>query len=116
MKRFMVSLVTAVLALSCYHDNASPFVHGGGNKPPAWGSTWASASGSRSNNTGAGSYSASSGYAGGYEKEPGNTVPSTTAATSPNAMTAPSAPSMPAAATSTAAPHAASAKTQTKPH
>ena len=108
MKRFMVSLVTVVLALGCYHDNASPFVHGGGNKPPAWGSTWASASGSRSNNTGAGSYSASSGYAGGYEKEPGNTVPSTTAGTAPNPMTAPSSP---APTTATTAPHTAPAKT-----
>jgi hypothetical protein len=114
MKRSLVSLVTAFLALGCYHDNASPFVHGGGNKPPAWGSTWASASGSRSNNTGAGSYSASSGYAGGYEKEPGNTVPSTTAGSSPNTMTSPITP---AASTSTAvAPHAAPAKAQTKTH
>ena len=107
MKRSLVSLITAVLALGCYHDNASPFVHGGGNKPPAWGSTWASASGSRSNNTGAGSYSASSGYAGGYEKEPGNTVPSMSPGTSPNTMAAPSAP---AATMTTAAPRTTPAK------
>ncbi len=92
MKRSLVSLVAAVLALGCYHDNASPFVHGGGNKPPAWGSTWASSSGSRSNSTGVASYSASSGYAGGYEKQETVAAPATTTGMAPSPMTAPSSP------------------------
>ena len=105
MKRSALTLAILLLA-GCYHDNASPFVHGGGNKPPAWGSTWASASGSRANTSGAGSYSASSGYAGGYDKSygGGETIPatSTSVGMAPNAMSAPA--TTPTAATSTAAP------------
>ena len=71
MTRLTLLACVALLAAGCYHDNASPFVHGGGNRPETWGSTWASASGSRAKASGSGSYSASSGYAGGYEKDGG---------------------------------------------
>lgn len=92
MTRFTLLACTALLAAGCYHDNASPFVHGGGNRPETWGSTWTSASGSRVPAAGSGSYSASSAYAGGYEKEAGGDqlpVTTTNLGTSPNAMSSP---------------------------
>jgi hypothetical protein len=106
MKRLLPLALALLAALGCYHDNASPFVHGGGNKPPAWGSTWAPASGSRTDTTGVASYSASSGYAGGYDKEygGGSSIPgtSTSVGMSPNAMNAPTG--SPTPLTTTAAP------------
>ncbi len=92
MTRFTLLACTALLAAGCYHDNASPFVHGGGNRPETWGSTWAPASGSRVLAAGSGSYSASSGYAGGYEMEgEGASMPatSTSMGTAPSAMSSP---------------------------
>ena len=92
MTRFTLLAYAALLAAGCYHDNASPFVHGGGNRPETWGSTWSSASGSRAPSTGSGSYSASSAYAGGYEKEAGGDqlpVTTTSMGMSQSVMTAP---------------------------
>jgi hypothetical protein len=106
MKRVLPLAVTVLATLGCYHDNASPFVHGGGNKPPEWGSTWVPASGARTDTTGVASYSASSGYAGGFDKEygGGNAIPgtSTSVGMSPHAMSAPTG--SPADLTSTVAP------------
>jgi hypothetical protein len=37
--RILTALAFAVLTAACYHDNASPFVHGAKNDPRSMGGT-----------------------------------------------------------------------------
>ena len=75
MKRFI--LLTAILALTggCYHDNASPFVHGAKNDPMKTGGTMVPPAKNVTEDTTTTMYDMSSGRPGGVQKTPPLTLP-----------------------------------------
>jgi hypothetical protein len=69
MKRFI--LISAILALTaCYHDNASPFVHGAKNDPMKTGGTMVPPANNVNEDATTTVYDASSGRPGGVRKMP----------------------------------------------
>jgi hypothetical protein len=74
MKRTTLLIAVAMLTAACYHDNASPFVHGAKNDPMATGGTMVAATTSASEESTTTQYDASSGRAGGVKHMPAPTT------------------------------------------
>lgn len=105
MRRIIVLLAAAALLCACYHDNASPFVHGANNDPMATGGTMVPATSSASEAGTTTMYDASSGRAGGVKyvqdtqmqgspSESGSAMPAPAPAPAPTTAPAP-APASP---------------------
>jgi|GEM_PF-5186588 len=66
--RLGFATLALLLAAGCYHDNASPFVHGAHNRPGFGGSTMVPRPHENVDQRMPNGYSGSSGFAGGVEK------------------------------------------------
>ena len=74
MKRFVLFSALFIALTACYHDNASPFVHGGKNDPMATGGTMVPPAKNVTEDSTTTIYDASSGRAGGVRKMPSATT------------------------------------------
>ena len=70
MKRRIFPLIVVTLMAACYHDNASPFVHGAKNDPMANGGTMVPPANNVSEESTTTIYDSSSGRAGGVRHMP----------------------------------------------
>ena len=73
MKRSILVFVAVTLMTACYHDNASPFVHGAAAKPMEGTNTMVPATSSASDEATTTVYDASSGRSGGVRQMPTQT-------------------------------------------
>jgi len=70
MRRMTLLVLAAALLAGCYHDNASPFVHGAKNDPMATGGTMVPPATNVSEESTTTIYDSSSGRAGGVRHMP----------------------------------------------
>ena len=83
MRRIIIPLAIIVLFGACYHDNASPFVHGAKNEPMKTGGTMVPATSSASEAGTTTMYDSSSGRAGGVRYMPDPQMQTPTPGTTP---------------------------------
>ena len=70
MKRIILVFAAVTMLTGCYHDNASPFVHGADVKPMEGTNTMVPATSSANEQSTSTQYDASSGRAGGVREIP----------------------------------------------